>query len=486
MDVSTFRSLARPGQRVPVYRRFSADFLTPVQAYLKLRSLHPCSFLLESVVRGEHQGRYSFLGVAPDHLLQTRLPAKGGKGRHFRFFHRLRTLLGTNRSIRVPGLPPFTGGAVGMLGYDIVHELEDLPPSPADSLQMPDAVVGFFNRVVAFDHLKNEVLLMVSQPVGGVDSLTADYRQAQQVLDELENALRRPAPEPPYCEADLDRLQAVPDKSVFLAAVARAKDYIMSGDIFQVVLSRRFWLPYTGDAFAFYRALRNVNPSPYMFYLDFGGFQLIGSSPEALITIEGERAEIVPIAGTRPRGASDAEDAHLAEELRADEKERAEHVMLVDLARNDLSRVCLPGSVEVEDFQIVERYSHVMHLISRVHGRLQPGRTALDALMAAFPAGTVSGAPKIRAMEIIHELEPVKRSFYAGAVGYIDYTGNLDMCITIRSVLARHNQLVFQAGAGIVADSVPEREFEECTNKARALKQAVQLASEGIHDLVHR
>ncbi|RMG68219.1 MAG: anthranilate synthase component I, partial [Calditrichaeota bacterium] len=316
--------------------------------------------------------------------------------------------------------------------------------------------------------------------------LAADYRQAQQALDELEAALRRPVPEPPRCEADLAQLSALPDRPTFLAAVRRAKEYILAGDIFQVVLSRRFCLPFAGDAFAFYRALRNVNPSPYMFFLDLGSFQLIGSSPEALITVQERRAEIVPIAGTRPRGADEAEDARLAEELRADQKEQAEHVMLVDLARNDLSRVCTPGSVQVEDFQTVERYSHVMHLISRVHGQLQPNRSAIDALMAAFPAGTVSGAPKIRAMEIIHELEPVKRGFYAGAVGYIDYSGNLDMCITIRSVLARHGQLVFQAGAGIVADSVPEREFEECTNKARALEQAVQLASEGIHDLVHR
>jgi anthranilate synthase component I len=485
---------------VPVYRRRSADLLTPVGAYLALRRPGAFGFLLESVEGGEQLGRYSFLGRDPYLVLEAHgeqtylrhtdacgdgagMVATSGDA-----FNVLSRLLAEVEEVRLPGLPRFTGGAVGALGYDAVRLLERLPDAPYDDLGTPDALWAFYDTVAAMDHVARRLVLVATTLVDPDSDLEAAFADAQRRLDALEADLNGTPAQPagPF-RVLADAPASNVERADFEAAVRRAQHHIREGDIFQTVLSRRMAVPFAGDPFTFYRALRQVNPSPYLFYLDFeqaDGRPLVlaGSSPEVLVRVEGERAEVLPIAGTRPRGSSIEEDAALEAELVADAKEQAEHLMLVDLGRNDLGRTCRPGSVRVERYAEVERYARVMHLVSRVSGVVATGRSAVDVLAAAFPAGTVSGAPKVRAMELIDELEPTRRGLYAGAVGYADFSGNMDTCLTIRTALLRpsaggQGTAYVQAGAGIVADSDPGREFEETEAKARALFDAFLVAT---------
>ncbi len=490
MSFETFQKLTKPNSIIPVFRIINADFLTPVMTYLKIRQNNKFSFLLESVIKGEQLGRYSFIGCTPIDKLSSLPYSTADRSNRkdidsLNFFEKLKVNLKKYSPIIVEGLPRFTSGAVGYIGYDMVRHIEELPAPKPDPIGIPDAVLGFYHDLIAFDHLKNQVILIANVTVEDGSHPKLLYQSALDRLDKLFNRLNTPLEYNSSFYADIDKIQSNFTKEQFETAVLKCKEYIFAGDIFQVVLSQRSQLSYEGDTFQVYRALRNINPSPYLFYLDFVDFQLIGSSPEPLIRVENNNAEIIPIAGTRPRGQNHQEDEELARELLNDPKELAEHVMLVDLARNDMGRFAKYGSVHVKDFQTIERYSHVMHIISRVHGTLDHNNDAVEALKASFPAGTVSGAPKIRAMEIINELEPEKRGFYAGSIGYFDYSGNMDMCIAIRTMLAKDGKIYFQAGAGIVADSIPEKEYYETINKGNALKSAIQQASGGLHDFVH-
>ena len=474
---------------IPVYRRLSADLLTPVSAFLVLRQSGRHAFLLESVEGGEHLARYSFLGKNPYRIVRARganVEVEDGEGRQAGdiptgdIFSVLQSYLQEYEEVRVPGLPRLRCGAVGFLGYDGVRLIEYLPDMPEDELGVPDAIWCFYDTMAAFDRVKHQMVLMTSVFVRRDRSLKAQYLQAQARLAKLEAELHSPIPVPRPVKLSSDHMASNFARHAFEAAVEEGKRLIYEGEIFQVVLSQRFSMSFEGDAFNLYRALRQINPSPYLFYLDFDEVVLIGSSPEVLVRVEDGRAQLLPIAGTRPRGRDSAEDNRLAEELLNDPKERAEHLMLVDLGRNDLGRICSVGSVVVDRYAYIERYSHVMHIVSAVSGEVAPQFQPLDVLRACFPAGTVSGAPKVRAMEIIDALEPTKRGIYAGAVGYIDFSGNMDTCIAIRTMVVRSNEIFIQAGAGIVADSNPEREYEETENKARALKKALLVAADGL------
>jgi anthranilate synthase component 1 len=479
---------------VPVSRRRSADLLTPVSAFLALREDTPYSFLFESVEGGEKLARYSFLGRDPYRIVRAtefgaqveveepRTPdAEVGLPRpEGDIFAVLQAYLDRYTEVEVPDLPRLRGGAVGYLGYDAVRLVEDLPDAPPDALGVPDAVWCFYDTVVAFDHLHHQLVLLANVFVDDDTALRAAYDQAQTRLSALEADLKRPAPDPAPVEWTDAALTSNVERPDFEAAVRTAKEHVQRGDIFQVVLSQRFSTSFQGDRFNLYRALRQVNPSPYLFYLDLDDLGLVGSSPEVLVRAEDGRAEVLPIAGTRPRGEDAEEDAALAEELLGDPKERAEHLMLVDLGRNDLGRVCRYDSVEVDRYAYVERYSHVMHIVSSVQGALADDQGPMDVLAACFPAGTVSGAPKVRAMEIIDALEPTRRGIYAGAVGYVDFSGTLDTCIAIRTMIVSDNTAHVQAGAGIVADSDPAREYDETWDKAAALRQALRVAADGL------
>lgn len=501
MTFDTFRSLAEThrsasrGLIIPVYKRLSADLLTPVSAYLRLREQGTYGFLLESVEGGEKLARYSFLGKDPYQIVRAYRddvtiehrgrPSPNGQAPSGSIFDVLQTLLDQYDQVDVPGLPRLRGGAVGYLAYDGVRLLEHLPDAPEDDLHLPDAIWCFYDTLAAFDHVKHQLVLMANAFIEPGSDPTEAFVDAQDRLGALEEALSTGAITSPPPVRLTDTMTSNFERADFERAVEEAKEYIYEGDIFQVVLSQRFALPFEGDRFNLYRALRQVNPSPYLFYLDFredddAGVTLIGSSPEVLVRAEGERAELLPIAGTRPRGQTPEEDAALADELLGDPKERAEHVMLVDLGRNDLGRVCAHGTVEVDRYAYIERYSHVMHIVSSVSGTLTDERGPMDVLAACFPAGTVSGAPKVRAMEIIDELEPTRRGVYAGAVGYVDFSGTLDTCIAIRTMVVQNNTAYIQAGAGIVADSDPAFEYEETKNKARALQQAMLMASDDL------
>jgi len=465
-------------------RELLAETLTPLAAYARLAEFSAFRFLLESVAGGEQVARYSFLGAAPSvrvevHADRLEIAREGSEERvDGEPLAALTALVGELDA--VPGPVPFTGGFVGSFGFDFVRLLEHLPSPPPDPWGLPLAVLGRFDSVVAFDHAQQKLLLFANEIAG--ETAAAD---AEAALDRLETALCRPRPVRATRLPAVTPTPAAPDGVsldgvAFRAAVARAQEHIAAGDIFQVVLARRFRKRTTASPSALYRALRRVNPSPYMVLLELPGVALVGASPEALVTKHGTRVVTRPIAGTRRRGLDAAEEAALEAELVSDPKERAEHVMLVDLGRNDLGRVCAPGTVEVTSFAEVERYSHVLHLVSSVAGELAPGRSALDVLAAAFPAGTVSGAPKIRAIEILDELEPEARGFYAGATGYLSFSGDLDTCITIRTLFVRETaagrEVSVTAGAGIVADSRPELEEKETVNKAAGMLAAVALA----------
>ncbi len=485
-----FVALAANATFVPVCKEIMADLLTPVSAFLKVAEHSDYAFLLESVEGGERVARYSFLGKDPFLVLRSR----NGRTTMERagvvsdvedaFVDTLRRLMADYRSPHVPGLPRFTGGAVGYFAYDtaprfepaLAHAWERWRDRPSEE---DEAAFMLFDTVLAFDHVQHRILVIANARITPDDDLQALYQFACAKIQFLEGELERNLSRTePAAASPLD-VRSNCTQDAFERAVCRAKDYIAAGDIFQAVLSQRFVAPLATDPFLVYRALRHVNPSPYMYFIRLGAQTIVGSSPEMLVRVEARRVETHPIAGTRRRGRSDEEDARLADELKRNEKERAEHVMLVDLGRNDVGRVCEYGTVRVTQFMALERYSHVMHLVSTVEGRLTEGRDRLDALVACFPAGTVSGAPKIRAMEIIAELEPTARGIYAGAVGYLDFAGNLDFCIAIRTISMRDGQAFMQAGAGIVADSSPSAEYDETRDKARALMQALELARTG-------
>jgi anthranilate synthase component I len=496
-----FLKLSRKHSLVPVYRTVSADLETPVSAFLRIASDEPEAFLLESVEGGEHVGRYTFIGIQPYKKMVargTRITVREGRREHTfegDIFEELKRALSGHSPARLPGLPPFTAGAVGFFAYDVVRQIEKLPSLAKDELGVPDACLMFFDQVLAFDHVKKEIHLMVTADLTR-EAREGAYERAVRRLNKMERRLAEALPvrKKKKPEGKLKITSRTP-KAAFLKAVEKTKEYIASGDVFQCVLSQRFDCVPGVDAFEVYRALRIVNPSPYMYFLRFGLdgapktktakggratasslAHIVGSSPELLVRVHGREVEYRPIAGTRPRGADEAKDRAMEADLRADEKEVAEHIMLVDLGRNDVGRVSEFGSVKVKDLMFVERYSHVMHMVSSLEGKLKAGLGALDAFRACFPAGTLSGAPKIRAMEIIEELEPARRGVYGGSVLYADFSGNLDSCIAIRTLYMNGEQGHFQAGAGIVADSVPEKEFEECGNKARAVVRAIERA----------
>ena len=488
--VASQRATGRNRVIIPVARRCSADLLTPVSAFLALREPGICNFLLESVEGGEKLARYSFLGSNPFLVLKyedgkisydkrsQELPFTLPAPEENDVYEVLEHIMSSYKEVKLHDMPRFACGAVGYLGYDTIHLIENLPPSPPDDLHMPDAAWCFYDTIVAFDHVKHQLVLMASVFVQDETNLEDAYNDAQRRLDAVELKLKSPAFEAPApVMLQEPELTSNTPRQTFEDSIEKAKHYIHEGDIFQVVLSQRFALPFEGDHFNLYRSLRQVNPSPYLFYIDYGDFTLVGSSPEVLVRVEQGTAEVLPIAGTRKRGATTEEDLALEAELLADPKERAEHLMLVDLGRNDLGKVCDFNSVNVDRYAYVERYSHVMHIVSSVTGKMRQGLSPLDVLKACFPAGTVSGAPKVRAMEIIGELEPSKRGVYAGAVGYLDYSGNIDTCIAIRTMVIRDGMVYIQAGAGIVADSAPHLEFKETENKARALKHALHVAA---------
>jgi anthranilate synthase component 1 len=464
------RRLAADYNVIPVRETFIDDCQTPVSAFLKLRESGP-SFLLESADQGR-VGRYSFIGIRPRKVLRWSL---GDPGDPYQLTH---DELSRINAAPLPDLPPFAGGAVGLFAYDLVRTVEPLGPPNPDPIGVPDLAVMLTDALVAFDHLKHTVTVIANAYAD--DDLEASYAQARETIAEVRWRLAGPVPRPPKPPSpvrDVHTLKPNMSREQFEANVARIIEYIYAGDAFQVVPSQRWSGPVPVEAFSIYRGLRAVNPSPYMYFLDFGDFEIAGASPEPLITVAGRRVSTRPIAGTRPRGGNADEDRRIAEELLADPKERAEHVMLVDLGRNDLGRVCSYGSVEVESFMAVENYSHVMHIVSSVSGELRDGVGALDALRSVLPAGTLSGAPKVRAMQIIDELEPVKRGGYGGAIGYASYTGDLDTCIHIRTVVIKEGIAHVQAGGGTVADAKPELEYRESEAKARGVLQAIELAA---------
>jgi anthranilate synthase component 1 len=474
-DLETFLALCRPGRAIPVRVEIEADTETPVSAFLKLSRGHRRAFLLESVEGGERSARFSFLGAGPRRALAWRLGAPGDP------LGEVRRLLAAHQAVHVPGTPRFSGGLVGHVSYDAVKLFEPrVPIAREDELGFPDVLFMDFDEVVAFDARRHSMHVVAEARASEGDDPRALYDHAlariQRTLAALARPLRDRRPRPSPAPAQL-----VPrvSRREFEAAVRRAKEYVKAGDCQQIVVSQRFDAEVSVPPFELYRALRRVNPSPYLFYLQDGERALVGSSPETLIKLEDGEVTLRPIAGTRRRGRDAAEDARLEAELRADPKENAEHVMLVDLGRNDVGRVSAIGSVRPTALRTIERYSHVMHLVSEVKGRLAPGLDAIDVLRAGFPAGTVSGSPKVRAMEIIDELEPARRGPYAGAVGYLDRGGNMEMCIAIRTLACRGRRVSVQAGAGIVYDSKPAAEYQETVNKARALFTAVAQAEAG-------
>ncbi len=485
-----FRQIARAGAVVPVYREILADLETPVTAYMKIARGQSYSFLLESVEQADTIGRYSFLGANPSVIFQSKgnnvTITRDGRSGSFQSddpLGELRKLMDAYQPITVPGLPKFHGGAVGYIGYDQVRFFEDLPDANPDNLDLPDLYFMITDTILIFDHVKNRLQIVSNAHVQG--SVDKAYIEATHKLDQLEQTLKKPL------VVTTERLhsgsfESSPKSSFtreeFCEAVRKAKEYICAGDIFQVVLSQRFERETQVSPINLYRALRCINPSPYMTLVQYPDLTLVGCSPEVMTQVHGRTCMVRPIAGTRPRGASSSEDEALSKDLLADEKERAEHIMLVDLGRNDVGRVSKPGTVAPSPSRLmyIERYSHVMHIVSEVEGELKDGEDAFSALRATFPMGTVSGAPKIRAMEIIDELEPLRRGPYAGGCGYISFSGDMDTCIVIRTMIVKDDVVYVQAGAGIVYDSVPEREYEETVNKAKALFRAVEFAEKGL------
>ena len=486
MTESEFKALAAQGfNRVPLVLETFADLDTPLSVYLKLAN-QPYSYLLESVVGGERFGRYSFIGLAAEQRIEVR----GNSFSEYRGNSLLRKTETTDpltaiqnvqqrfKAARLPGLPRFCGGLVGYFAYDTVRYIETklAATTKPDALDTPDILLLFSEQLAVVDNLSGKLFLVVYADPRERDA----YARTRQRLQELLQALRRPVAIPEQVNGKPAQVRAEFSEGAFMQSVERAKRYIYDGDIMQVVLSQRMSHPFHASPLSLYRALRALNPSPYMFYFDLGGFHVVGASPEILVRLEQDTVTLRPIAGTRPRGKSHVEDEKLAQELLADPKERAEHIMLMDLGRNDVGRVAQAGTVRVTENMTIENYSHVMHIVSNVEGKLKAGLNAMDVLKATFPAGTVSGAPKVRAMEIIDELEPTKRGIYAGAVGYLGFNGDMDLAIAIRTAVIKNQTLYVQAGAGIVADSVPASEWQETCNKAKAVLRAAEMAQTGL------
>ncbi len=467
--------LADQGNMVPVYREINADLETPVSAYLKV-ARPPYSFLLESVEGGEQVARYSFIGTEPSGVVRTGLGQTNGKVDPL---IPVQKVMNAYELVPMPELGPFNGGMVGYISYDAVKYFERLPSPENDPVGVPESVFMMTTTFLIFDHVRRSIRVVSHAFLDG-DVETA-YEEAIERIDELIDRLDSPLQPPPSSSngATSPEITSNLTHEQYDQIVARCKEYIYAGDIIQTVPSQRFSRPTTAHPLEIYRALRTINPSPYMYYLELDDFHIVGASPEELVRVQNGVVSTRPIAGTRPRGKTEEEDEALGRELLADEKERAEHIMLVDLGRNDVGRVCKPGTVEVTDLMIVERYSHVMHIVSHVVGRLRDDKTAYDALRSCFPAGTLSGAPKIRAMEIIAEMEPDKRGPYGGAVGYFDLNGNMDTAITIRTMVIKDSVAYVQAGGGIVYDSVPKTEFEETVHKASAVLRAIEQAERG-------
>ncbi len=481
-----FRCVAMPGSLVPVHRDIVADLETPVSAYMKLSKNQQYAFLLESVEKADTIGRYSFLGANPSIVFKSKgrdiTITRGGAETSFQSadpLAELKKLMDQYHPVKVDGVPGFHGGAVGYMSYDQVRFFEKLPDDNPDLLQLPDLYFMITDTILIFDHVNNLLKIVYNAHVE--DAVDASYDEATRRIDEIVRVLKTPLaiPEEAHRPADPTMTSSF-TKEGFCNAVSRAKEYISAGDIFQVVLSQRFQRKVNAGPVNLYRALRCINPSPYMLLLQFPDVALVGSSPEVMTQVRDGRCMVRPIAGTRPRGATPEEDLALEKELLAEEKEIAEHVMLLDLGRNDVGRISKPGSVTPTKRMIIERYSHVMHIVSQVEGDLKDDADAYEALRATFPMGTVSGAPKIRAMQIIDELEPVRRGPYSGGAGYISFNGEMDTCIVIRTMVIKDGVAYVQAGAGIVYDSVPEREFEETVNKAKALFRAVEFAEKGL------
>ncbi|MEW6586324.1 MAG: anthranilate synthase component I [Nitrospirota bacterium] len=503
-DLESFKGLSKQGNLIPVFREILADTETPVSAAMKLGGSP--SFLLESMIGGEKWARYSFLGSRPSRIIRSwgrKVEIKDKKSGKQTVdadnpFEVIKKELTAYNPVDVPGLPRFYGGLVGYIGYDMVRFFEEIPDTNMSGLKLPDMFLMVTDTVVIFDNLKGKIKVVSNAHINDKSPEDA-YREANEKIENIIEKLRKtklPATKkrkrserdlplvPPFGKGGIresgptlsEFVSSFPSKKAFEEAVLKAKEYVMSGDVVQVVLSQRFNREYDTTPFNIYRTLRVINPSPYMYYINTGDAQLVGSSPEILVRLEGKKIILRPIAGTRKRGDTEEEDRTLEEELRNDPKEMAEHIMLVDLGRNDVGRVSKIGSVKVTELMSVERYSHVMHLVSNVEGVLNQGLDAFHVLEACFPAGTVTGAPKVRAMEIIEELEPMKRGPYAGAVGYFSYSGNMDTCITIRTLIIKGEKVYVQAGAGIVSDSVPEREYAETVNKAMGMMKAVEMA----------
>jgi len=487
-----FKEKSKQGNLIPVYKEILADLDTPVSAYMKI-SGGEYSFLFESVEGGEKWARYCFLGCDPKIIISL----KGNKVTVENNGHTetreitdgspmtgLKDILAEYEPVEVAGLPRFSGGAVGFIGYDMVRSFEELPQDTEDDLNVPDARFIITDNLLIFDNVAQTIKIVSNVHVKNDDAVEA-YNQAAKNIAVIENKLRADLPATVNDEGvdnseKQARIESNFEKEQYKDAVQRIKEYILEGDAIQVVLAQRLKFKISKDPFTIYRALRTINPSPYMYYLKFGDIRVVGSSPEILVRLEGDKIEVRPIAGTRKRGQSEEEDQALEKDLLSDEKELAEHIMLVDLGRNDVGRVAETSSVVVNEQFIIERYSHVMHIVSNVQGRLKDGLDSYDVLAATFPAGTLSGAPKIRAMEIIEELEPTRRGLYGGAVGYISFSGNMDTAIAIRTLLIKEDTAYLGVGAGVVADSVPENEFEETMSKGRALLKAIELAEKGL------
>ncbi len=483
----TFYSLVEKGNLIPVYREIMADMDTPVSAFRKLDDGR-FSYLLESIEGGEKWGRYSFLGSTPSVIIRSKgnlveIVSDGNTVQHESSdpLSCVKELLAQFTPVEVDGLPRFFGGAVGYLGYDMVRHFESLETENPAQLDAYDSYFLITDSIVIFDTMRQKIKVVSNAHITENVSPSEAYDRATEKINDIIRKLRAPLPAQAVTSPKnpVEFLSNMPRKS-FEESVEKAKEYVRSGDIIQVVLSQRFSGELTADPLDIYRVLRTLNPSPYMFFLRLDDTVIAGASPEVMVRKEGEQVELRPIAGTRPRGATPEDDARLADELIADPKERAEHVMLVDLGRNDLGRVCTTGSVTVSELMIVERYSHVMHIVSNVQGQLSADRDAFDLVRATFPAGTLSGAPKIRAMQIIDELEPVRREIYGGAVGYFSFSGNMDLCITIRTLVIKGGKVYLQAGAGIVADSDPAAEWQETVNKGMAVIRAVEIAEKGL------
>lgn len=484
-----FKKMIKEGNLIPIYTEILADIETPVSAFKKIGK-NEYSFLLESLEGGEKWARYSFIGFDPALIFKS-------KGRRVELIRDgkaetivdcdnpldvLRDIMSTYRLVEVEGLPRFIGGAVGYLSYDMVRFIEQLPDQTDDNLNLFDSIFLITETILLFDNLSNTIKIVCNVHVDDENNAEVAYKKAQDKIEEIITLLRKPYSFPgveSYGDEPVEVTSNM-EPDYFKDIVTKAKEYITAGDIIQVVLSQRFQAKLEGDPFNIYRALRRVNPSPYMYYLSFDDLIIVGASPEVLVRVEGENIELRPIAGTRPRGKNEKEDEWFQQDLLKDPKEIAEHVMLVDLGRNDVGRVAKMGTVKATEFLVIEKYSHVMHIVSNIKGILEQGRDCFDVLKACFPAGTVSGAPKVRAMEIIEELESSKRGPYAGAVGYFSFSGNMDFCIVIRTMLIKNDTIYFQAGSGIVADSQPENEFQESINKAKAIVKALQMVKEGL------